>query len=52
MSTNPITSALVDQLEAAYTNVAVRDELEREAPGAIIALDLLIDYAGDSAHAD
>ncbi len=51
-SHNPITSALVDQLEAAYTNPVVRDELEREAPGAILALDLLIDYAGDSDHAD
>jgi hypothetical protein len=48
---NPITSALVDQLEAAYTNVAVRDVLEREAYGAILAIDLLIDYAGDSDHA-
>lgn len=49
---NPITSALVDQLEAAYTNVAVRDVLEREAYGVINVLDLLIDYAGDSDHAD
>lgn len=49
---NPITSALVDQLEAAYTNVDIRDVLEREAPGVIIAIDLLIDYAGDSDHAD
>lgn len=49
---NPITSALVDQLEAAYTNVAVRDVLEREAYGVINVIDLLIDYAGDSDHAD
>ncbi len=52
MSTNPITSALVDQLEAAYTNPAVRDVLEREAYGVINVLDLLIDYAGDSDHAE
>ena len=52
MSTNPITSALVDQLEAAYTNPAVRDVLEREAYGVINVIDLLIDYAGDSDHAD
>jgi hypothetical protein len=50
--TNPITSALVDQLEAAYTNPLVRDLLEREAYGVINVIDLLIDYAGDSDHAD
>lgn len=49
---NPITSALVDQLEAAYTNPLVRDLLEREAYGVINVIDLLIDYAGDSDHAD
>lgn len=49
---NPITSALVDQLEAAYTNPVVRDVLEREAHGVILVIDLLIDYAGDSDHAD
>ncbi len=52
MTHTPITSALVDQLEAAYTNPIVRDALEREVYGAINALDLLIDYAGDSDHAD
>lgn len=51
MST-PITSALVDQLEAAYTNPLVRDVLEREAYGVINVIDLLIDYAGDSDHSD
>ena len=52
MSTTPITSALVDQLEAAYTNPAVRDVLEREAHGAINVIDLLIDFATEEEHAD
>jgi len=48
---NPITSALVDELEAAYTNPVVRDVLEREAYGVINVIDLLIDFATED-HAD
>jgi hypothetical protein len=44
---NPLTTALIDILEAVYVDHKVRDGLY-EVPGGELVLDLLIDYIGDS----